>query len=169
MHWDVVEVKPLPNYCLFVRFADELSGKVQLREEQFIGALSPLRDVRFFGQAFLEHLPGPARSITLRMRCTKKSPVSPRCGWAEVGTRQAIRLLQRLITPSTRVACHFVGDLAVRAEAVISVLAPKQPVVAVLDRGVPFGLDEQAFPMQVLATLHADVSQSWEFHIIPFR
>jgi hypothetical protein len=55
MHWDVVEVKPLPSYCLFVRFADGLSGQVQLREEDFAGALSPLRDRRFFDQVFLDH------------------------------------------------------------------------------------------------------------------
>jgi hypothetical protein len=54
MYWDVVEVKPLPDYRLFVRFADGLSGQVQLREEDFAGALSPLRDVRFFAQVFLD-------------------------------------------------------------------------------------------------------------------
>ena len=54
VYWDVVEVKPLPEYGLFVRFADGLSGQVQLREEDFAGALSPLRDSRFFEQVFLD-------------------------------------------------------------------------------------------------------------------
>jgi hypothetical protein len=36
MYWGVVEAKPLPDYRLFA------------------GALSPLRDVRFFEQVFLD-------------------------------------------------------------------------------------------------------------------
>ena len=55
MYWDVVEVKPLPDHRLFVRFADGLSGEVQLREDDFAGALSPLRDLRFFEQVFLDN------------------------------------------------------------------------------------------------------------------
>jgi hypothetical protein len=54
MYWDAVEVKPLPGYGLFVRFADGQSGQVQLRAEDFTGALSPLRDPRFFDQVFLD-------------------------------------------------------------------------------------------------------------------
>jgi hypothetical protein len=30
MHWDVVEVKPEADYCLFVQFKDGLSGRVWL-------------------------------------------------------------------------------------------------------------------------------------------
>jgi hypothetical protein len=55
MYWDMVEVKPLPDYCLCVRFADGLSSHVQLREEDFAGALLPLRDIQFFEQVFLDH------------------------------------------------------------------------------------------------------------------
>jgi len=55
MYWDVVEVKPLPDYRLFVRFADGLSGEVKLRGEDFAGALSPLRDLQFFEQVYLDH------------------------------------------------------------------------------------------------------------------
>lgn len=58
MYWDVVEVKPLPDYRLFVRFADGLSSQVQLREEDFAGALSPLRDLRFFERVFLGQAAG---------------------------------------------------------------------------------------------------------------
>jgi hypothetical protein len=55
MYWDVVEVKPEPGYCLFVRFKDGLSGRVRLREEDLTGALAPLRDVRLFEQAFIDY------------------------------------------------------------------------------------------------------------------
>ena len=55
MYWDVVEVKPLPDYRLFVRFADGVGGELQLRVEDFAGVLSPLRNPRFFEQVFLDH------------------------------------------------------------------------------------------------------------------
>jgi hypothetical protein len=54
MHWDVVEVKPEPDYCLFVRFKDGLSGRVRLRPEELTGVLAPLRDLRFFEQVFID-------------------------------------------------------------------------------------------------------------------
>jgi len=54
MYWDVVEVKPEPDYCLFVRFEDGLSGRVQLRQEDFPGALTPLPDAGFFEQVFID-------------------------------------------------------------------------------------------------------------------
>ena len=52
MHWDVVEVKPAPDYCLFVRFKDGLAGRVQLRREELTGVLAPLLDVTFFERVF---------------------------------------------------------------------------------------------------------------------
>ena len=55
MHWDVVEVKPEPNHCLFVRFRDELAGRWQLRVEELTGALAPLQDEQFFGQVFIDY------------------------------------------------------------------------------------------------------------------
>ncbi len=54
MYWDVVEVKPEPEYCLFVRFKDGMYGRVRLRLEELTGALAPLRDVRFFEQVFID-------------------------------------------------------------------------------------------------------------------
>ena len=54
MYWDVVEVKPEPDHCLFVRFKDGLSGRVQLRLEELTGALAPLRDIRVFDQVFID-------------------------------------------------------------------------------------------------------------------
>ena len=54
MYWDVVEVKPEPDYCLFVRFKDGLTGHVRLRREELTGVLAPLRNVRFFEQVFID-------------------------------------------------------------------------------------------------------------------
>ena len=55
MYWDVVEVKPEPDYCLFVQFKDGLQGRVRLRREDLTGALAPLRDVQFFAQVFIDY------------------------------------------------------------------------------------------------------------------
>ena len=55
MYWDVVEVKPEPQYCLFVRFKDGLAGRVQLRREELTGVLAPLRDERFFERVFIDY------------------------------------------------------------------------------------------------------------------
>ena len=54
MYWDIVEVRPEPNHCLFVRFNDGMAGRVQLQPEQLTGVLAPLRDVRFFEQVFID-------------------------------------------------------------------------------------------------------------------
>jgi len=54
MYWDIVEVKPEPNYCLFVRFKDGLEGRVRLHKEALTGALAPLRDQQFFEQVFID-------------------------------------------------------------------------------------------------------------------
>jgi uncharacterized protein DUF2442 len=47
-------VKPEPDYCLFVRFEDGLTGRVRLRQEELTGALAPLRDTQFFEQVFID-------------------------------------------------------------------------------------------------------------------
>ncbi len=57
MYWDIVEVKPEPDYRLFVRFKDGLSGRVRLREEQLTGVLAPLRDARFFNHTVFSARP----------------------------------------------------------------------------------------------------------------
>jgi uncharacterized protein DUF2442 len=54
MYWDVIEVKPEPGYCLFVRFKDGLAGRVRLRRETLTGALAPLLDMQFFEQVFVD-------------------------------------------------------------------------------------------------------------------
>ena len=48
MYWDVVEVKPESDYCLFVRFKDGLAGRVRLHREDMTGVLRPLLDMNFF-------------------------------------------------------------------------------------------------------------------------
>lgn len=55
MYWDVIEVKPEQHYCIFVRFKDGVSGRVQLRPEELTGALAPLRNKHFFEQVFVDN------------------------------------------------------------------------------------------------------------------
>ena len=54
MYWDVVEVKPEPDYGLFVRFRDGLSGRVRFRREELTGVLSPLLEPGFFNRVFID-------------------------------------------------------------------------------------------------------------------
>ena len=53
MYWDVVEVRPEPGYCLFVRFKDGLSGRVRLNSAELRCALEPLCDTQFFRRAYI--------------------------------------------------------------------------------------------------------------------
>jgi hypothetical protein len=54
MYWDVVEVKPEPDCCLYVQFKDGLAGRVKLRREELTGALAPLRDAQCFERVFID-------------------------------------------------------------------------------------------------------------------
>src|SRR5579863_803806 len=54
MYWDVVEVKPEPDYGLFVRFADGTCGQVQLAPAELTGVLAPLRDRSFFERVYID-------------------------------------------------------------------------------------------------------------------
>jgi len=54
MYWDIVEVKPEPDCCLFVRFQDGLSGRVRFRPEELTGVLAPLREPQFFNRVFID-------------------------------------------------------------------------------------------------------------------
>ncbi len=54
MYWDVVEVRPEPDYRLFVRFADGVSGRVRISPEKMTGVLAPLRDRSFFEKVFID-------------------------------------------------------------------------------------------------------------------
>lgn len=55
MYWDVVEIKPEADYCLFIRFRDGLSGRVRLDPQEFTGALAPLRDLEFFNRVYIDN------------------------------------------------------------------------------------------------------------------
>ena len=55
MYWDVVEVKPLENLRLFVRFADGLAGEVRFKTEHLTGVFEPLKNQDFFKQVYLDH------------------------------------------------------------------------------------------------------------------
>ena len=55
MYWDVVEVKAEPGFCLRVRFADGLCGRIRVAPEEMQGVLTPLRDPDYFNQVFLDH------------------------------------------------------------------------------------------------------------------
>ena len=54
MHWDVVEVRPEPDRCLFVRFRDVLSGRIRLRPGELTGVLAPLLEPQFFSRVFID-------------------------------------------------------------------------------------------------------------------
>jgi len=54
MYWDAIEVQPEPDYCLFVRFQDGLTGRIRLRTEDLTGVLAPLNDPGFFRQVFID-------------------------------------------------------------------------------------------------------------------
>jgi hypothetical protein len=48
MYWDVVEVRAEKNHSLWLRFADGVTGTVQLDAKEFTGVLEALRDPKFF-------------------------------------------------------------------------------------------------------------------------
>ena len=54
MYWDVIEVKPEQDCCLFVRFQDGLSGRIRFRPEELTGVLEPLREPQFFNRVFVD-------------------------------------------------------------------------------------------------------------------
>ena len=55
MHWNVVEVPAEGEGTWWVRFADGLSGQIQLTPDELTGILAPLRNPEFFRQAFIDH------------------------------------------------------------------------------------------------------------------
>jgi hypothetical protein len=55
MYWDIVEVTPEPDYNLYLRFADGVSGRVRIAPDKMTGVLAPLRVRRFFEQVFIDH------------------------------------------------------------------------------------------------------------------
>ena len=55
MYWDILEVKAMSNHRLWLRFADGVTGIVQLNLAGFTGVLKPLRDPKVFAEVALEH------------------------------------------------------------------------------------------------------------------
>jgi len=58
MPWRVVEVWPLDDFCLHVRFVDGLEGEVNMAmlvRSPTAGVFSELKDPIRFAQAFVEH------------------------------------------------------------------------------------------------------------------
>ena len=78
MYWDVVEVKPEPDCCLFVQFKDGLAGRVKLRREELTGALAPLRDVQFFERVFIDYGAVAWPGCAARHPSAPARPTSPR-------------------------------------------------------------------------------------------
>ena len=72
--------------------------------------------------------------------------------------------LQRAIAAAGRIAFVFVDDFAIRPEAVVCVLAPEGPIVAMRNRRVPFGLDKHALPAQKFAPVQIDIRETGAFH-----
>lgn len=51
---DVVEVRPVKDYVLFIKFEDGLKGEIDLSKIiQFKGVFEPLKDVRYFASVKL--------------------------------------------------------------------------------------------------------------------
>ncbi|MBU1069855.1 DUF2442 domain-containing protein [Myxococcota bacterium] len=53
MHWDVLLVKPLPDYQLYVELADGRKGIFDVKPYMDRGVLRELRDVQYFNQVGL--------------------------------------------------------------------------------------------------------------------
>lgn len=50
MYWDVITVKPLPNFCIYVEIADGRKGIFDLTPYLDYGVFRELRDVGYFNQ-----------------------------------------------------------------------------------------------------------------------
>ena len=55
MEYDVVSVRPLGHLRLAVRFADKLSGEVELRDSFLYGVFETLKDPEVFAQVRCDH------------------------------------------------------------------------------------------------------------------
>jgi hypothetical protein len=55
MYWDVIEVDPLTDFGLSVRFSDGTTGEVRLATEHLTGVFTPLKDPSFFKQVYVAH------------------------------------------------------------------------------------------------------------------
>jgi hypothetical protein len=55
MHWDVIEIAPIGNRTLTVKFADGLTGTIRLDPSYCTGIFSPLLDDELLSQATVQH------------------------------------------------------------------------------------------------------------------
>lgn len=51
MYWDVITVKPLPDYCLYVEIRDGRKGIFDMKPYLDHGVFRELRDIHYFNQA----------------------------------------------------------------------------------------------------------------------
>lgn len=86
MHWDVVEVKPEADYCLFVRFKDGLSGAFGWTRESLLECWrrSVMLSSSAASTSMAAPLHGPAISTWLPTPSTGKSLVKGTFGPLEL-------------------------------------------------------------------------------------
>lgn len=54
MDWDVVEVRPISDHSLYVRFADGTQGTVQFEQSHLTGVFQVLKDAAVFRQVYID-------------------------------------------------------------------------------------------------------------------
>lgn len=55
MYWSVVEVKPIKQLTLVVKFSDGTQGQVRFAQEHLTGVFEVLKDPKIFQQVFIDH------------------------------------------------------------------------------------------------------------------
>ena len=55
MHWDVIEIKPVGNRMLAVKFADGMHGTIRIDSSYCTGVFSALLDDRLLEQASVQY------------------------------------------------------------------------------------------------------------------
>src|SRR5688500_12828430 len=72
---------------------------------------------------------------------------------------------QRLVTDPRLVALIVVHDLAIRADALLGLVAPEETVARMRDLGVPLDLDVHALPAQQVAAILVNRGVARIFHV----
>lgn len=128
MYWDVVEVKPEPEYSLFVKFQDGLSGRVRLTLGDLTGALAPLRDKEFFERVYIEYgaitWPGNIdlapdamhRQVRWAEIEAELRSLRPAFGSSQLGTTWAQTFDEHLEHNELEVALHTLCDFLAESE-----------------------------------------------------
>ena len=55
MYWDVIDVKPLENYSIKVKFRDNLEGVVNISSKWLTGIFAPLINKNIFNQVYVDN------------------------------------------------------------------------------------------------------------------